>query len=178
MKNLNRGGRKPRTTVSEAEVRFCAYFVLTGNVKQASIQAGRNPWWGYELLKLPRIQPVLQDFEKRKKEEAWDTAKDQVCLTREFLDELFLYRLQNMKTHPKVGDLAMVKMFEVGYKRTGDIQPARISAEAKAVTGDSQLIYARRFYLPEWRKQAIEQAKQLESGDAVAPPIPSNGKPG
>jgi hypothetical protein len=49
-------------------------------------------------------------------------------VSREFLDELFIERLVNMKTHPKLGDLAIVKMFETGYKRTGDIQPARITA--------------------------------------------------
>jgi len=68
----------------------------------------------------------------RKKDEAWETAKDQIVLIREFLDELFIRRLVTMETHPKVGDLPLVKMFETGYKRTGDIQPARISAETKA----------------------------------------------
>ena len=47
------------TALTEAEISFCAYFVLTGNVKQASLQAGYSAWWGYELLKMPRIQPVL-----------------------------------------------------------------------------------------------------------------------
>jgi hypothetical protein len=38
--NLSRRGRKTRTTVTAAELDFCACFVLTGNVKQASLQAG------------------------------------------------------------------------------------------------------------------------------------------
>jgi hypothetical protein len=39
--SLSRGhrGRKARTAVTEAEISFCAYFVLSGNVKQASLQA-------------------------------------------------------------------------------------------------------------------------------------------
>ena len=74
--NLSRRGRKARTAVTAAEVDFCAYFVLTGNVKQASLQAGYSAWWGYELLKMPRIQPILREFEKRKKDEAWETAKE------------------------------------------------------------------------------------------------------
>jgi hypothetical protein len=159
-KNLNRRGRKTRTAVTAAEVDFCAYFVLSGNVKQASLQAGYSAWWGYELLKMPRVQRVLREFEKRKQDEAWDTAKDRIVLTREFLDELFLQRLVNMKTHPKVGDLPIVKMFETGYKRTGDIQPARISAEARA--GNISQLYAKRLYLPEWRKEAIERIKSTE----------------
>ena len=123
--NLNRRGRKTRTAVTAAEVAFCAYFVLTGNAKQASLQAGYSAWWGYELLKMPRIQSILREFEKRKQDEAWATAKGQIVLTREFLDEQFIQRLVNMKTHPKVGDLALPKMFETGYKRTGDIPPVR-----------------------------------------------------
>jgi hypothetical protein len=127
--NLIRGhrGRKARTAVTEAEISFCAYFVLTGNVKQASLQAGYSAWWGYELLKMPRIQPVLREFEDQKKEEAWSTAKNLVLVTREFLDEQFMYRLVNMRTHHRSGDMAIVKMFEVGYKRTGDIQPAKVT---------------------------------------------------
>jgi len=148
--NLSRRGRKSRTAVTAAEVDFCAYFVLTGNVKQASLQAGYSAWWGYELLKMPRVQPILRQFEKRKQDEAWETAKDQILLTRAFLDELFIQRLVNMKTHPKVGDLPIVKMFETGYKRTGDIQPTRISAEVTA--GVTSQLYAKRLYLPEWRK--------------------------
>ena len=131
---LSRGhrGRKERTALTEAEIAFCAYFVLTGNVKQASLQAGYSAWWGYELLKMPRIQPVLREFERRKKEETWNTARGQVAVTREFLDEQFILRLVNMKTHPNVGDMPVVKMFEVGYKQTGDIQPAKISNQASA----------------------------------------------
>jgi hypothetical protein len=148
--NLNRRGRKTRTAVTAAEVIFCAYFVLTGNVKQASLQAGYSAWWGYELLKMPRIQSILREFEKRKQDEGWATAKGQIVLSREFLDELFIQRLVNMKTHPKVGDLAIVKMFETGYKRTGDIQPAsnqfnnqnNNAAGAFAGQNTAQVIYA------------------------------------
>ena len=71
---------------------------------------------------MPRIQPVLREFERRKKEEAWIVAREKVAVTREFLDEQFIFRLVNMKTHPKLGDMSVVKMIEVGYKRTGDIR--------------------------------------------------------
>jgi phage terminase small subunit len=162
-RNLNRRGKKTRTAVTGAEVDFCANFVMTGNVKQASLQAGYSAWWGYELLKMPRIQPILREFERRKQDEAWDAAKDRIILTRELLDELFIQRIVNMKTHPKVGDLPIVKMFETGYKRTGDIQPTRISAEAKAgATSQLAQLYAKRLYLPDWRKEAIEKIQSAE----------------
>jgi hypothetical protein len=79
---------------------------------------------------------------------------------------LFIQRLVNMKTHPKVGDLAIVKMFETGFKRSGDIPPARISAEARA--GHISQLYAKRLYLPDWRKETIARiqrpnARRMES---------------
>jgi hypothetical protein len=38
-----------------------------------------------------------------------------------------MFRLVNMQTHERSGDMAVVKMFEVGYKRTGDIQPVKVT---------------------------------------------------
>jgi hypothetical protein len=38
-----------------------------------------------------------------------------------------MYRLVNMRTHQRSGDMAIVKMFEVGNKRTGDIQTAKVT---------------------------------------------------
>jgi RNA polymerase sigma-70 factor (ECF subfamily) len=63
--NINRRGRKTRTSATAAEVDFCVHFVRTGNVKQASLQAGYSAWWGYELLKTPRVRHVLREFEER-----------------------------------------------------------------------------------------------------------------
>jgi hypothetical protein len=68
-----------------------------------------------------------------------------------------------LSKHPKLGDLAVVKMCETGFKRTGDIQPARISAEAKA--GNTSQLYAKRLYLPDWRKETIERIQRAERED-------------
>ena len=38
-----------------------------------------------------------------------------------------MFRLVNMRTHERSGDMAVVKMFDVGYKRTGDIQPVKVT---------------------------------------------------
>ena len=145
-----RRGRKARTALTEAEIAFCALFLLTGNVKQSSLQAGSSAWWGYELLKMPRIQPVLREYEKRKKEESWNVAKNRVVVTREFLDEQFMRRLVNMRTHPKVGDMPIVKMFEVGYKRTGDIQAVKISNQASAGVAIAPGSTMKEIYKAQW----------------------------
>jgi len=108
--------------------------------------------------KCPGSSLSFESSEKREKDEAWETAKDQIVLTREFPDELFVQRLVTMKTHPKVGDLALVMIFETGYKRTGDIQPARISAEANA--GVTLQLYAKRLYLPEWRRESDRETSK------------------
>jgi RNA polymerase sigma-70 factor (ECF subfamily) len=70
--NINRRGRKTRTSVTAGEADFCGHFVRTGNVKQASLQAGYSAWWGYELLKTARVQHVLREFEERKNEKSLD----------------------------------------------------------------------------------------------------------
>lgn len=140
LKNLSLGrrGRKARTTVTEQEVKFCGLYVGTGNVRQSSLAAGFNEYWGYSLLKTPRIKTLVAEFEQKKKDEGWEAAKAQVAVTREFLDAEFISRLVNMTTHDRIGDLAIVRMFEAGYKRTGDILPARVSVsqqQAQQQTG-------------------------------------------
>jgi len=163
--SLSRGhrGRKARTALTEAEIAFCAYFVLTGTVKQASLQAGYSAWWGYELLKMRRIEPVLREFVMRKKEEAWSIARGQVAVTREFLDEQFMFRLINMKTHPKVGDMPVVKMLEVGYKRTGNIQEPRISNQASAGVVIAPGSTMKQAYKSKWlRDKEAELAAECE----------------
>lgn len=49
-----------------------------------------------------------------------------------FLNEFLTQRLMKMKTHPKAGDMAIMKIVKTSHTRTGDLQPARIPAEAKA----------------------------------------------
>jgi hypothetical protein len=126
--NLNRRGRKAHTAVTAAE----AYFVLTGNIKQASLQAAYSAWWGYELLKMPRIQPLLREFEKRKVEEAWELAKSQVVLTREFLDELFVRELKDFQRAKRQfilcvqsGDSALPESMRICNARCGKSQIGR-----------------------------------------------------
>lgn len=60
-----------------------------------------------------------------------------------------------------------------GYKRTGNIQPTRISAEAKA--GVSAPLYAKRLYLPEWRKEAIEKIQRAEPEESKKDPAVGAG---
>jgi hypothetical protein len=167
-------GRKARVAVTEPETKFCAYFVLTGNVRQASLQAGFSAWWGYSLLKMPRIQAVIQEFQSRKKDESWDYAKNKVAVTREFLDEQFIERLLKMTTHPRVGDLPIVKMFEAGYKRTGDIQPSRILQQQGQI-GQANLACANAIevYESAWlrkRKEKMNQELEEKYRDSGRPP--------
>jgi hypothetical protein len=96
---------------------------------------------------------VLREYERRKKEESWSAAKNQVVVTREFLDEQFIRRLVNMKTHPKVGDMPIVKMIEVGYKRTGDIQPAKISNQASAGVAVAPGSTMKEIYKSKWLRE-------------------------
>jgi len=156
-----------------ADSKFRAYLVFTGNVKQASLQAGFSAWWGCSLLKMPKVQSLVREFESRKNEESWDHAKNKVSVTREFLDEQFIERLVKMKTHPKVGDLPIVKMFETGYKRTGDIQPAKISQSQTHVQANLAGANALEVYEAAWlRKRKEKMDTQLEEKYETSLPGP------
>ena len=123
------------------------------------------------MLKMPRIQPVLREFEDRKREETWNTAKNLVFVTREFLDEQFMYRLVNMRTHHRSGDMAIVKMFEVGYKRTGDIQPVRITSQSQAgvvvaAGGTMREVYKAKWLRDKEAALAAEFEAEVNRGDS------------
>ena len=166
---------KTRTAVTAAEVDFSAPISFSpATPGEASLcKRVTLPGGATRIAQMPRVEPILREFEKRKQDESWDSAKDRIVLTREFLDELFLQRLVNMKTHPKLGDLPIVKMFETGYKRTGDIQPARISAEAKA-NNISQL-YARRLYLPRLAAKQPSRGSRLPNKRRAEPELITEG---
>jgi hypothetical protein len=84
-------------------------------------------------------------------------------VTRAFLDEQFMHRLVNMETHPKVGDMPIVKMFEVGYKRTGDIQPVKISNQASAGVAIAPGSTMKEIYKSQWlRDKEAKMAAELE----------------
>ena len=87
-----------------------------------------------------------------------------------FLDELFTQRLVNMKGHPKVKDLAMAKMFETGYKRTGDIQPVRNqfnnqndNAAGAVVVRTTYEAFKANWKI--WQEQEMARRAQLELAD-------------
>jgi hypothetical protein len=111
-------------------------------------------------------------------------AKSQKVLSRELLDELFIQVLVNMMTHPKQGDLALVKMLEIGYKRTGAIQPARNQFNNQnnnasgAVAGRTYYEVFKSAWLIEKEREMARRAEQEwaeEAGKQGALPCPVHG---
>jgi hypothetical protein len=64
-------------------------------------------------------------------------------------------------------------MLETSHSRTSDIQPARVSPEAKA-SNTSQL-YAKRLCLPERRKETIENIQRTERAESRTE-LPTEGR--
>lgn len=130
----------------------------------------RMGWQGrYELLKTPRIQSVVREFQKRK--ESSNSAKSRTVLTSEHLDELFMQRLVNMTSDQTVRDLTIAKMFETAYKRAGtaEVKPGNLAQKAQ--------IYAKRLYLPAWRAKVIaeQMRKDIEAGREPTGEVPVIG---
>jgi hypothetical protein len=91
---------------------------------------------------------------------AWE---DSIARRREFLDEQFMFRLVNMKTHPKVGDMPVVKLLEVGYKRTGDIQAVKVSNQASAGVAIAPRSTMKEIYKSQWlRDKEAQLAAECE----------------
>jgi len=65
-------------------------------------------------------------------------------------------------------------MLETSHSRTSDIQPARVSPEAKA-SNTSQL-YAKRLSVPEWRKETIENIQRAERAEPTFQPESMRGR--
>jgi hypothetical protein len=71
----------------------------------------------------------------------------------------------NMKTHERSGDLAVVKMFEIGYRRTGDIQPSKVNNQTNLnVTPKGTMA---EIYKAKWlRDKEAQLAAQFENEEA------------
>ena len=68
-----------------------------------------------------------------------------------------------MKTHPKVGDMPVVKLLEVGYKRTGDIQAVKVSNQASAGVAIAPGSTMKEIYKSQWlRDKEAQLAAECE----------------
>jgi len=170
--NLLRGGKKPREILTPLEIDFCSFYAQTGRITLAGRYACIPQNQTTQIFKRPLIQKTIAEFAEKFKSQALERDAQRLEERKEVTHREFVHRLQTMKTHKYRGDDAAAKMCEIGFKSTGEIQAARVTATAGAQAASiaQSGIYAKRLYLPDWRKEAIEKLQHDErraSGAAV-----------
>lgn len=176
-KNLKRGSpAKPREILSSPELEFCVY-VAEGHsngdaVRWAGIPSKFPNQKGWDLRQRVPIQETIAELVAKRKEEAVQRARSRASQRSEFLHEEFSHRLRKMKTHKYRGDADVAKMFEVGFKSTGEIQPVNVSANAQAAAGAS---VAGQTAFQIYKGKCME-AKEQQWGRQIAAEI-QNGNP-
>jgi hypothetical protein len=174
-KKLPKVGRTTsREYVIQSELDFLNY-LLDGATK---VDAWR--WAGYmsnsdncyQILQRPLIQRTFKELEDRRKEQSVQASSRRFEERSEFVHKEFIYRMRTAQTHEKIGDIAIAKMLEVGFKSTGAIQPAKVSATANASAQAEAGVVD--IYKPLWLReseaQLIAQARQQSSQPQLEAP--------
>jgi hypothetical protein len=155
-------GRKPEKTLTIPELEYCGWRARGATIADSGRFAGIRPGNVYALEHRDLTQETIEHFKTKHK----DSAIDRVDALREdlvlFVFGEFQRRLRTMKTHHFRGDDSVVRALDTGFKACGLIQPAKITAQANAgARADvSNQLYAKRLYLPDWRRENIERVER------------------
>ena len=162
---LKQGGAKPRPTLTQKEIDFCSDVARHGVAawacrdngipKNRATQLSRRLQWKIEeMVAQYAAAGLARDLVRREQR-------------RELAHREFTEWMPTIRSHAYKGFEARVKMNELNLKSLGEIQPARITAQASAgASSNAQAqtgLYAKRLYLPEWRRKVIENLEKIEA---------------
>jgi hypothetical protein len=167
-----KSGRRPKPALSYEEIDFCSCLAQTGGViRQAARYADIKLATAARWAKRPEIQEQVKVFAEKYKKRTSDRDAERQEERKELAHREIIHRLPRMKSHAFRGDEAAVKLIEIVLRSTGEIQPAKHINQAiagvQATVDAGQTLYAKRLYLPEWRRRTIET---LERGGTQAQP--------
>lgn len=180
---LKKGGGKPKEYITQPELDLLNY-ILDGATKADAARwagfPGSNPsQHAQNALRKPIVQKTLVELQELRKKESIERTGQLRDERRLFAHHHSLHLARKMKTHKFRGDADIVKHAENLLKSVGEIQPNSVSASAGAVAkADAKnQLFARRLYLPDWRREAIEKLQNDErsasgvtlSGDGIVP---------
>jgi hypothetical protein len=162
--HLKTGGKEHDLTIPELE--FCSWRAQGVSIVDAARFAGVRSSAIYTLEHRPSIQGKIAKYRK-------DFEKDAVDRTKRIREDLavfvhgeYKHRLRTATTHSFHGDNAIAKMLETGFKASGFIEAAKTvnqaSAGASAGAHGGTQLFAKRLYLPDWRKETIEKLQHDE----------------
>jgi len=161
---LKRGGSKGRSRnfLTYREIDFCSYMAQLGVIRQAARYAEIPAASARSLLAHPLVKQTIEEFIKKYKDKVTERDAERREERKELTHQEFMYRLPRLSTHPLRGDEAIVKLLEVGFKSTGEIQPAKHVTQAIAGAQATNILCAKRLYLPDWRREVMEKLRNAE----------------
>jgi len=166
-------GRKPKTALTIPQLEYCSWRAQGATMGDSARWAGIPLGNMHKLEHRDLAQETIKEFQQ-------DFKVDVVERTARLGEELALFvhgefrsRLRKMKTHHFRGDESIARLLKTGFEACGSIQPAKTvnQANAAAAASSSTQIYAKRLYLPDWRKEKIAELQNDErrtSGVQVA----------
>ena len=75
-------------------------------------------------VQCPLVLQTIAEFTKKYKETVTERDAERSEERKELSHREWVYQLTRVKTHPLRGDEAVVKLIDIGFKSTGEIQPA------------------------------------------------------
>jgi hypothetical protein len=171
-------GRKPKTALTIPELEYCAWRAQGATIGDSARWAGIRLGNMHKLEHRDLTQATIKEFQEQFK---IDVVERTARLGEElavFVHGEYRSRLRKMKTHHFRGDESIARLLETGFKACGSIQPAKNinQANAAAAATSSNQMYAKRLYLPDWRKEKIEQLQNDERRTSRVE-VPADGTP-
>jgi hypothetical protein len=162
--HLKTGGKEHDLTIPELE--FCCWRAQGASIVDAARFAGVKTSAIYTLEHRPSIQAKIAELKKEFESDAIDRTKRMREDLATFVHGEYRHRMRTARTHSFHGDNAIAKMLETGFKASGFIEAAKTVNQANAgaaagAHGGAQL-FAKRLYLPDWRKETIEKLQHDE----------------
>jgi len=173
--HLQRGRQKERE-LSIPEIEYCAWRAQGAAQWDAAEFAGIAKGNLYRLEQRESTQKTIEEFKDKFKSGAIDRVEQMRQEFTAFVFGQYRLRLRKMKTHYFRGDESIQRMIETGFKAAGLIQSQKTVNQQ--VNNDNRnttnQLYAKRLYLPDWRRETIEglQAKELQAAKEPAKPAP------
>jgi hypothetical protein len=148
---LKRGGSKGRARnfLTFKEIDFCSYMAQSGIIRLAARYAEIPPATARSLLTRPLVKQTIEEFTKKYQEKVTERDAERREERKELSHREWMHQLVTVKTHPIRGDEGIIKLLDLGFKSTGEIQPAKHVTPAIARAQETSGLYAKRQYLPD-----------------------------
>jgi hypothetical protein len=170
--HLKTGGTK-RDVLTIPELEYCAWRAQGASITDSGRWAGISDWNLYRLEHKDIVQAKIAEMKKEFEADVISQVQKRREKMHLFMDGELMHRVRTAQTHTYRGDDSIAKMLDIGQRAVGAIQPAKNINQANSQSNaqNTNQIYAKRLYLPDWRRETIEKLQNDErnSGGSKVP---------